>query len=277
MACKAADISAEVIVVDNCSSDATFALAEEHADIAFQTENANVGQLRNEGAAIASGSFLLFLDADVELTMKWAESIKDVLEQLASVPSIYGSFVRPPASRNIFLRHWFFHLNSRTTGYLGSANMLIPSTLFRTIGGFDGSLVSGEDSEFCGRARSKGYVIHHDCNLLAVHHGYPTTARAFVRREWWHGSGDSAMSKVKVLSFTFLGFHVALLFSITVSRWDLVAYSITAITLECLFSTLVKFRFKGVKTILVNTLIFYLYFWGRSLSLFFPKARVSNR
>lgn len=277
MAAQAADILIEVVVVDNRSNDETFAIAKANADVAIQLGDVNVGQLRNEGAAMATGSTLLFLDADVELTVQWAENIKRVLNQLEIEPAICGSFVKPPLSGNIFLRHWFGFLNSRTSSYLGAAHMLIPTHLFKGVGGFDDSLVSGEDSEFCLRASNKGYLIRHDDRLLAYHHGYPTSVWSFIRREWWHGSGDSALSKVKLLSFVFFSLHFALLLAVAKLRWDLAAYIIAAIVLECVVATIVKFRVQKVGTLLVNALIFYMYFWGRSLSIFFPRARNSNR
>ena len=57
---------AEVIVVDDGSTDGTRAVAESFAPrvVCVPQENAGPGPARNRGAALATGDFLAFLDAD---------------------------------------------------------------------------------------------------------------------------------------------------------------------------------------------------------------------
>ncbi|MFE7709158.1 glycosyltransferase [Streptomyces sp. NPDC057486] len=72
----------EVIVVDDASTDGTLAVAQEYAArdprvrIVERTHNSGgVGAPRNNGIAVASGHYLMFLDADDELPHKACESL----------------------------------------------------------------------------------------------------------------------------------------------------------------------------------------------------------
>src|SRR4051812_43257112 len=70
--------AAQVIVVDDGSTDATSAVAEKFDDavILIQQRNAGVSAARNNGAAAVAADWLLFLDADDLLR-------PDALERLA--------------------------------------------------------------------------------------------------------------------------------------------------------------------------------------------------
>ena len=58
------NFSSEVIVVDNNSTDATADLARQAgAQVVFEPVN-QIGRARNAGAAVATGDWLLFVDAD---------------------------------------------------------------------------------------------------------------------------------------------------------------------------------------------------------------------
>lgn len=69
------EISAEVIVVDNNSTDRTAQIAREQgARVVFESEN-RISRARNAGAEAARGEWYLFLDADTLLPVKLLEQI----------------------------------------------------------------------------------------------------------------------------------------------------------------------------------------------------------
>ena len=72
-------LDAEVIVVDNMSTDATRQIAEEHgARVITETER-NIGKVRNTGADATTGDILVFIDADSIVRPGVFEKIVDAM------------------------------------------------------------------------------------------------------------------------------------------------------------------------------------------------------
>lgn len=61
------DAKTELIVVDNCSTDATPELAESLGARVIQSNARSIGAVRNAGAEAASGDVLVFVDADAKI------------------------------------------------------------------------------------------------------------------------------------------------------------------------------------------------------------------
>jgi glycosyltransferase involved in cell wall biosynthesis len=276
-ACRDASLTAQLVVVDNCSTDDTVVLAEAMADTVITVPAGSVGALRNAGVRVSGGEYVLFLDADVELTPQWSQNIHRVLQHMASEDCIAGAFVVPPASPRNALSSWFEYLNDGKKNYLGSAHMIVRKDHYERLGGFDESLVSGEDSDLCRRARLLGLDIVNDRGLLAVHHGYPATIRAFFVREWWHGSGDRGWSTVKGLSAVFGLLHVAILSFLLLGYAKLAAGCAVLVGLLCITASTRKFARQSVRTKLKNAFVFYIYFWGRVFSIVRPRSRTTHR
>ncbi|MBM7647020.1 GT2 family glycosyltransferase [Scopulibacillus daqui] len=71
----------ELIVVDNASNDGTVEYLKEQQDIKviFNNENAGFPKGCNQGAAIAAGDNILFLNNDTVVTEKWLGNMLRVL------------------------------------------------------------------------------------------------------------------------------------------------------------------------------------------------------
>ncbi len=81
-------LNIETIVVCNGCTDKTKEVAKEYAKILNLKEN-NVSKARNEGAKIAKGKFLIFLDAD---TVLYPEVIQTIYKKLKK-NSYFGTIV----------------------------------------------------------------------------------------------------------------------------------------------------------------------------------------
>lgn len=252
-------------------------LAQTHADAVISVRTGKVGALRNVGVKHSTGRILLFLDADIELTGQWSRRIRSTLEHMQLHRCISGSFVKPPGEFGRLLASWFEHLNESNRNYLGSAHMILLREHFLAIGGFDESLVSGEDSDICRRAKLHGMMIVNDTDLLAFHHGFPSTLSAFFLREWWHGSGDRGWSKVKGSAIVFMVLHVVTLGFFLAGHKTIGVVGTILIAALCLFASAVKFSRESLRTKVQNAFIFYVYFWGRSFSIIRPRSRTSHR
>lgn len=87
----------EVIVVDDASTDGTARfLREQRPSFSLQTirlpENRGAPAARNEGARLAAGRYLLFLDADVELYPDALAEWRRVLDMHPTVGFAYSAF-----------------------------------------------------------------------------------------------------------------------------------------------------------------------------------------
>ncbi len=273
-----AQLSYEIIVVDHGSSDRTADEARKSGAQAYVCPGGTIGSLRNYGAKQAAGHILVFLDADVNLTVLWQRNFPGVRRQLERRPwLITGSHCTAPADGTWIERYWFrnFAIQAETT-HIGSGHLIVRSDTFREIGGFDAQLKTGEDYEFCRRAIGKGGQLVNDMNLETIHRGFPNGIRAFVRREAWHGRGDLESirtflrSKVAIGSTLFIMFHIMILFGLFAPGrfWGFTAAGVIMLAALLLGSAIHRYRHCALPVIGINALLFYFYYLGRSLALF---------
>lgn len=265
----------ELIVVDNGSTDTTPKIAKFFgAKVIVKTE-VTVAQLRNFGVAASSGRVLCFLDADVIVTQQWGNHLNSTLLELERNPlQITGSRCGVSQHPGWIERNWFAPLETRPMRYINSGHLLTTRQLHDFIGGFDAGLTTGEDSDYCRRAREEGASIEANPVLRVIHDGYPKTLIAFLKREIWHGRGDVQTlelllrSRTALAMMAFSACHVAVLIGVGFLSWPMVLTSAFLIALICLLSSLHKYRDAGIRPVLINALLYYIYYVGRSTSLF---------
>jgi hypothetical protein len=78
--------------------------------------------------------------------------------------------------------------------WLPSGNLVLRRVAFQSIEGFDESLVTCEDVDFCHRLRAKGWQLLEADELRSVHHGDPATLGALFRGELWRGQDNLRVS-----------------------------------------------------------------------------------
>ena len=266
----------EIIVLDNGSSDKTQQVASSSGAIVYVEPSVTVGGLRNLGVAHSSGRYLIFLDADVRLTHSWKLGIGDTIQLLEQKPKVVtGSKCGVSESPSFIEKYWFAPLASKDSGYVNSGHLITSREFFEQIGGFSSDLISAEDFEFSTRAKEHGAELINNRNLAVVHEGYPSTLKAFMLREIWHGVGDiqtfkSFMSSKVAMMASFFAFNqLVLIGSIIVGNAVLAVCSFFLLVTIPLFLSYVKYKSQSLRYILVNALIFYLYLMSRFCSFFF--------
>jgi len=134
----------EVIVVDDCSTDGTPAIAERYCTRYIRTSRPmGPGAARNLGARHAEGEILAFVDADVVLP---PEALRLIVEDFCRDPelaAVFGTYDEEPAWPAFFsqyknLMHCYVHQTSSesaVTFWAGCGAMR--KAVFEEFGGFD--------------------------------------------------------------------------------------------------------------------------------------------
>lgn len=266
-------LSYEVIVADNGSEDKTVQLARQAGARVIINKEATIGELRNLAVNESIGEILVFLDADILLTKKWADNIVDVHKSLLqNAYQVTGSRYGVPTPASWIEQAWFKPLVDRPSKYINSGHMIVSRTLFDRIGGFDKALETGEDFAFGQAALKVNAVIRNNSSLAVIHKGYPKTVYQFMRREMWHGRGDCVSlrslisSKVSMAAILFVFLHVLLVFSLIGSSFFFSGVLISLILLMCMSASVFKHGARTLKSLVMQSYLYYLYFVSRFLS-----------
>ena len=135
----------EVIVVDDCSTDATPQIAERYGARYVRTpQKMGPGGARNLGARHAGGGILAFVDADVVLPPKGLSLIAEDFRHDPELAAVFGSYDNEPAWTSFIslyknLMHHYVHQTSSeraTTFWAGCGAIRQP--VFEQFGGFNG-------------------------------------------------------------------------------------------------------------------------------------------
>ncbi len=179
----------EIIVADNGSTDASAEVARAHGADVLELPGLPVSELRNRAASVARGSVLAFVDADHEIAAGWLRSAVESL-QGPGVGAAGDHYHAPLDGTWVQRTYDGFRERSeavRDTEWLCSGNLAVRRDAFERTGGFDSSLDTCEDVDFCQRLRSTGFRILSDPRLRSVHFGDPATLAALFRGELWRG------------------------------------------------------------------------------------------
>ncbi|KAB2889087.1 MAG: glycosyltransferase [Desulfobulbaceae bacterium] len=209
--------SFEIIFCDNGSTDNSRIIASQFPVHTINSVSRTVAGVRNDGVAVAKGKMFIFLDSDIVVGRDWGEVVAEVFEMVVGSGVIVGSHPTFPDTVSPILRSWYEAIsNDMRSTHMGTGHMIISTENFHRIGRFDDSLVSGEDYDFCAKAKQLGMSIVTEPRLLVCHVGYPANLLDFAKREMWHGEGDfrhlKSMLKSKV-ALTALLFSLSLIVS----------------------------------------------------------------
>jgi len=139
----------EVIVADNNSKDKTKEIAKRFG--CRVVLGGLPARARNQGARIAKGDLLLFLDADIMISEKF---LQDSLDEFGKRKLDIASYTLVPRTDNIFWRNcfnvfynWPIMISQRFLAY-GAMAILVKKEIFEKVGGFDEEIKLAEDHYF---------------------------------------------------------------------------------------------------------------------------------
>ena len=159
----------ELIVVDNYSEDKTAEIARRYTTAVFFKGKERSSQ-RNYGAQVATGKYLIYLDADMILNPVVIEECVEKCER----ENFDALYVPERIVGNGFWIKVRDFERSFYTGTVIDAVRFIRTDVFKKVGGFDESLIGPEDWDFDRRIRKIGRtgiinaVIYHNEGLFSM-------------------------------------------------------------------------------------------------------------
>jgi GT2 family glycosyltransferase len=234
------DVSYEIIVADDASSDETAEIISALANVSHVRQPENLNFLRNCNAAAkhARGRYLVILNNDAQVMSGWLSALVNAFESSEDVGAVGPKFVYP----NGRLQEAGASLNPdgtskmiglfddpdqprfnyrREVDYCSGACLMIETTRFSEMGGFSEAFAPAysEDSELCLRLRQAGLKILYEPASTVVHHLSKTTAaidESFKMRAAainqqklvtrWQSTIDH-LNEVRLLAFYLPQFH----------------------------------------------------------------------
>lgn len=191
--------SYEVIVIDNASSDGTADfLASLSGDIQVITNKGNIGFAKgcNQGAAVAKGKYLVFLNNDTIPQPNWMPPLVQEVEEHDDVAVVGSKLLYPDNTIQhagvAFCRKDLmpYHIFNGVVENLPAVNIrrefqvvtaacvLVRRESFEAVGGFDEGFLNGfEDVDFCLKIRERGQKVVYQPRSVLYHLEHQTPGR----------------------------------------------------------------------------------------------------
>jgi GT2 family glycosyltransferase len=167
-----AGLPAEVIYVDSMSTDGSAARAQQLGArvIVVRPERPSAATGRNAGWRAARGRFVLFLDGDTLLEPEFLPAALSELQSSARIAVVWGHRRERFPEQSVYNRvldlDWVYPPGD--SEFCGGDALFRRSTLLAA-GGFDESLIAGEEPELCARLRAAGLRIRHIDQPMTSH------------------------------------------------------------------------------------------------------------
>lgn len=186
----------EIIVADNGSTDPSRDVARSFGAVVLHLPGVPVSTLRNEGMRVARGSLVALIDADNQIAAGWLAAALPHFDN-GNVAAIGRDYSSPTGGTWVQKLYDGFRRHPETVQpvrWLATGNMVVRRSAALEINGFDESLETSEDFDFCNRLRSRGYQILVDPKLESTHYGDPATLDHLFKSELWRGQDTLRVS-----------------------------------------------------------------------------------
>jgi glycosyltransferase involved in cell wall biosynthesis len=162
----------EVVVVDGGSTDTTIdeARLADHVIVGSPFAHRSIAHARNAGALAASSDLLFHTDADVLLPDP--AKLFDAITEAFADPSVVAATTRIlpypwDATRRDLVMHaignWLIKAGVRRGAFVGRGEcQIVRRSTFESVGGYNGSIIAGEDCDLFRRLARQGRIAYLD-------------------------------------------------------------------------------------------------------------------
>lgn len=184
------DVTYEVIIADDVSTDATKELDRYVENVVICRNSTNQGFLRNcnNAAKAARGRYVMFLNNDTQVTPGWLSSLVNLIESDSSIGMVGSKLVYPDGrlqeAGGIIWSDgsgWNYgrlddpdkaeYNYVKDVDYISGAAILLSVDLWKQIGGFDDRFAPAycEDSDLAFEVRKAGYRVVYQPLSKVIH------------------------------------------------------------------------------------------------------------
>jgi GT2 family glycosyltransferase/glycosyltransferase involved in cell wall biosynthesis len=189
----------EIIVVDNASTDQTAQVLlhfKEFISVVRNDSNRGFSEACNQGAAIARGAYLVFLNNDTVVLPRWLYTLIETIESAGFIGAAGSMLLYPDGAiqeaggivwKNGHADHYGWRQSpddrrfnfAREVDFCSAASLLIRRSLFEKLGGFDLRFAPAyyEDVDICFGIRTLGYKVIYQPLSRAIHFEGGTSGR----------------------------------------------------------------------------------------------------
>lgn len=145
----------EIIVVDDGSSDRTQELLKSYPKVIYHYQvNSGVCAARNQGAKMATGDWLVFLDSDDKIENNALEIFGNHIKFNPEPQIFAGGF------RKVFSNASMDTIPNKLSEFIPlSGTYCVKKASFLSVGGFDSNLTFSENTELFHRFKLNGFVV----------------------------------------------------------------------------------------------------------------------
>lgn len=189
---NSSNISLEVIVVDDGSSDSTYAKLEQYGDQITLLRQSNHGACaaRNLGLSISSGDFIIFLDADDFFLPGSLPSHHAFIKGLSSDCFAYGFCMTMNTETGRITPYETISYSSSGPSRLQqlllnpppTSSWIYPRSMLMEVGGFNESLLRLQDTHLLYSLVRAGYTPVHSPVSVYVYRDHCDTSRISKRK-----------------------------------------------------------------------------------------------
>jgi O-antigen biosynthesis protein len=191
----------EVIVVDDGSTDATAAIADQSGFRVISTPNQGLSGARNVGLSAATGEIVAYIDDDAYPDPHWLTYLAATFMN-TSHAGVGGPNVPPPG--NGWIADCVAHapggpvhvlVSDQEAEHIPGCNMAFRKAALLEINGFDPQFrAAGDDVDVCWRLQKKGYTLGFSPAAMVWHHRR-NSLLAYWKQQIGYGKAEALLER----------------------------------------------------------------------------------